>query len=174
MEAPREHIYPVVNLLQVATLLREELEHALASEERVSLAEHDVMMQLLQHGPGVAMGDLAELVLFSQSGITRLVDRLERKGLARREFSTTDRRVTNVSLTGAGKAKLEQTMPLIRRVIGARLSAHLSDADTAALRRILLEVLRGNHWLDERQFSHRSTSDLQPTTPGNGLAPSPR
>ena len=173
MEAPVEHVYPVVNLLQVATLLREELEAALASEQAVSLGEHDVMMQVLQHGPGVAMGDLAQLVLFSQSGITRLVDRLERKGLALREFSTQDRRVTYVSLTEAGRAKLEETMPLVRRVIGARLSAHLSDADAADLRRILLDLLRGNGWLDERQFSHRSTDDLQQTGSRTAVARSP-
>jgi DNA-binding MarR family transcriptional regulator len=173
MEAPIEHVYPVVNLLQVATLLRDELDGALATEQEVSLAEHDVMMQLLQHGPEVPMGDLAELVLFSQSGITRLVDRLERRGLARRDFSTRDRRVTFVSLTDAGRKKIEETMPLVRRVIGDRLSAHLSDADAATLRRILLDLLRGNHWLDERQFSHRSADDLRQATPGMRVAGSP-
>jgi DNA-binding MarR family transcriptional regulator len=161
MEAPIEHVYPVVNLLQVATLLRDELEGALTSEQGVSLAEHDALMQLLQHGPRVPMGELAELVLFSQSGITRLVDRLERKGLAHREFSSEDRRVTYVTLREMGRAKVEETMPLVRRIIGERLSAHLSDDDAANLRRILLDLLRGNQWFDERQFSHRSPHDLR-------------
>jgi DNA-binding MarR family transcriptional regulator len=121
----------------------------------------------------VPIGEPAELVLFSQSGITRLIDRLERKGLARREFSTNDRRVTHVSLAVAGKAKPDDIMPLVRRVIGHRLSAHLSDADAATLRRILLDLLRENQWLDERQFSHRSADDLEKTASGTGATPSP-
>src|SRR5262245_934498 len=119
---PSEHVYPVVNLLQVATLLREELDEGLRAGAGVSLAEHDALMQLIQHGPRMPLGELADLVLFTQSGITRLVDRLERKGLARREFSAEDRRITFAALTDEGRAKLEQTMPLVRRIIGTRFS----------------------------------------------------
>jgi DNA-binding MarR family transcriptional regulator len=153
--APKEHVYPVVNLLQLATLLREELDDALSAGAGVSLAEHDVLMQLLQHGPRVPLGELADLVLFTQSGITRLIDRLEHKGLAQREFSAEDRRITFAALSDDGRAKLDQTMPLVRRIIGARFSALVSDHDAAELRRILLELMRGNGWWDERQFSHR-------------------
>lgn len=159
--APREHVYPVVNLLQVAALLKEELDAGLNAGAGVSIAEHDALMQLLQHGPRMPLGELAELVLFTQSGITRLVDRLERKGLALRENSTEDRRITFAALTDQGRTRLDQTMPLVRRIIGTRFSAFVSDQDASELRRILLTLLRGNEWWDERQYSHRDWSDVR-------------
>jgi DNA-binding MarR family transcriptional regulator len=158
--APREHVYPVVNLLQVAALLRDELDAGLSAGAGVSIAEHDALMQLLQHGPRVPLGELAELVLFTQSGITRLVDRLEQKGLTRRENSTEDRRITFAALTDKGRAKVDQTMPLVRGIIGTRFSAFVSDQDASELRRMLLTLLRGNGWWDERQYSHGEWSDF--------------
>ena len=50
---------------------------------------------------------LARHVSVSQATMTRIVDRLERAGLVKREKSTQDKRVVNVGLTGAGREKLE-------------------------------------------------------------------
>jgi DNA-binding MarR family transcriptional regulator len=151
MADPR-HVWHVVNLLQAATMLRAELEAALTSEVGFTLAEHDVMMSLLHHGARLPMGELAELVMFSQSGITRLVDRLERKGFVRREFSPDDRRLCYGVLTQAGERKLrKEAMPLVDRIVTDRFTRHVSDEDAAQLRRILLDVLRGNGWWDERR-----------------------
>jgi DNA-binding MarR family transcriptional regulator len=160
VEIPREHIRTVVNLLQLGSWLGEELDAALRAEAGVSHAEYEAMMQLLQHGARLPMGELAELTLFSQSGITRVVDRLERKGLVRREFSPDNRRVIYAVLTMEGRDRLHEVgMPLVRGVIGRRFSQHLSTEDVAALRRILLDLLRGNGWWDERQVSHEVSSD---------------
>ncbi len=157
MEISTGQIAAVVNLLQVGSWVENELDRSLRAEAAVSHAEYEVMMQVLQHGSRLPMGELAELSLFSRSGITRVVDRLERKGLLRREYPPQNRRVTYAVLTEAGTARLRDVgMPLVRRVMADRLGRHLSEAEVLTLRRILIKVLRGNGWWDERQVHHRT------------------
>ena len=61
------------------------------------------------------MCDIAESVLLSRSGLTRLVDRLERDGLAKREVCPSDARGANALITSAG-----------RKVFAAARRTHLS------------------------------------------------
>ncbi|MFC5750586.1 MarR family winged helix-turn-helix transcriptional regulator [Actinomadura rugatobispora] len=63
------------------------------------------------HGRRMRMSDLAAQTSLSTSGVTRLVDRLERAGLVRREASPDDRRTTYAALTPEGAQRLEQTLP---------------------------------------------------------------
>jgi DNA-binding MarR family transcriptional regulator len=67
----------------------------------------------LSRSPGrrLRMSDLAVQTSLSTSGVTRLVDRLERSDLVRREASPTDRRTTYAALTPEGAGRLEQTLP---------------------------------------------------------------
>ena len=57
------------------------------------------------------MTDLSEQVRLSRSGITRLVDRLARRGLTGRRPCPTDRRVTYAVLTAAGRERLRRATP---------------------------------------------------------------
>jgi DNA-binding MarR family transcriptional regulator len=149
--AAPNRVWHVVNVLQLAALLREELERAL-DPVGLSLAEHDVLMTLLYADGRLPMKEVAEIVLFSQSGITRVVDRLEHKGLVRRDFSSTDRRVCYAVLTDAARAKLHaEAMPAIERVVDDRFSAHITGRDADELRRIVLDLLKANGWWDPRR-----------------------
>ncbi|MET9607327.1 MarR family transcriptional regulator [Streptomyces sp. NPDC006512] len=62
----------------------------------------------LSRSPGgrLRMSDLATQSLLSTSGVTRVVDRLERGGLVRREASPDDRRSTYAVLTPEGEGRL--------------------------------------------------------------------
>lgn len=64
------------------------------------------------------MTDLSAQTGLSTSGVTRVVDRLERDGLVRRQACATDRRASYATLTDAGRAKLQEVLP-----------RHLSDID---------------------------------------------
>jgi DNA-binding MarR family transcriptional regulator len=57
------------------------------------------------------MSDLAAQTSLSTSGVTRVVDRLEREGLVRREACATDRRASYAVLTDAGSHRLELLLP---------------------------------------------------------------
>ncbi|MCP2165579.1 transcriptional regulator, MarR family [Goodfellowiella coeruleoviolacea] len=83
------------------------LEAELIAEQRLSLAAYDVLVQL-EESPGrrLRMTELAEAVLLSRSGVTRLVDRLERAGLVTRERADGDGRGVVAVLTQAGADRL--------------------------------------------------------------------
>ena len=66
-----------------------------------------LVMQAIEKEGCPSTSTLARHIAVSQATMTRIVDRLERGGLVRREKSTTDKRVVNVGLTDAGRAKLE-------------------------------------------------------------------
>lgn len=66
-----------------------------------------LVMQAIEKEGSPSTSALARHIVVSQATVTRIIDRLERAGLVRREKSSTDRRVVNVRLTGEGLAKLE-------------------------------------------------------------------
>lgn len=66
-----------------------------------------LVMQAIEKEGRPSTSTLARHIAVSQATMTRIVDRLERAGLVRREKSTTDKRVIHVGLTDAGRAKLE-------------------------------------------------------------------
>jgi DNA-binding MarR family transcriptional regulator len=87
--------------------LTRRLDDELRAAHGLSLAEYDALVQLAQ-APGrrLRMSVLADRVLLSRSGITRLVDRLVADGMVERTTCTTDARGAEASLTRAGVDRL--------------------------------------------------------------------
>ncbi|MGW0482822.1 MarR family winged helix-turn-helix transcriptional regulator [Nonomuraea sp. NPDC003214] len=86
------------------------------------------------------MTDLAAQTGLSTSGVTRVIDRLERDGLVSREACATDRRASYATLTGPGRDKLEEVLPRHLEDIDECLTGLLSSAELetflATLRKI--------------------------------------
>ena len=94
-----------------ATVTRR-LEAELLAEHDLPLASYDVLVQLSEAPQqALRMTELAERVLLSRSGLTRLVDRLERDGLVARRSCPSDARGTLAVLTGAGLERLRHAWP---------------------------------------------------------------
>ncbi|HZG93485.1 MAG TPA: MarR family transcriptional regulator [Mycobacteriales bacterium] len=86
------------------------LEAELVAEHNLSLAEYDVLVNLTQAPDRrLRMTDLAARVLISRSGLTRLVDRMERAGMVERVSCPSDARGTFAALTDAGYQRLRST-----------------------------------------------------------------
>jgi DNA-binding MarR family transcriptional regulator len=80
----------------------------LVAAQRLSLASYDVLVQLAESPQRrLRMTELAGAVLLSRSGVTRLVDRLERGGLVIRERVDSDGRGVVAVLTQAGFDRLK-------------------------------------------------------------------
>ncbi len=77
--------------------------------------------------PGITVADLARQCELDAGSMTRLLDRLEAKGLCRRERSTDDRRVVNLVLTPQGHAVAEQIPGALSRVQNAYLAGFSRD-----------------------------------------------
>lgn len=86
------------------------------------------------------MNELAERILYSKSGFTRVVDRMAEAGLARRVHPADDRRSILVVLTAKGAATMEEARRYRRDGIERHFSQHLTDADIAGLTRALEKV----------------------------------
>src|SRR5829696_5557974 len=101
---------------------------------------YDVLIHLEETSEGVRMNELAERILYSKSGFTRVVDRMEEAGLVRRVRPENDRRSILVVLTDQGGATLERARRHHRDGIARHFSDHLSDTDVKALSRALERV----------------------------------
>ena len=87
----------------------------------------DVLAQLFDAGDnGLRMQELEQRSLFTRSGLTRLVDRIEAAGLVRREAVPGDRRGVQVVLTAEGRrrhdAAFADHIKVIEREFGSRLT----------------------------------------------------
>jgi DNA-binding MarR family transcriptional regulator len=96
-------------LLRVHSALVKALDAELLAAHALPLTSYEVLINL-QAAPGHRrrMAELADGVLLSRSGMTRLVDRLERDGLLERDACTDDGRGTYAVLTAKGAALLDE------------------------------------------------------------------
>lgn len=113
------------------------LEAELVTGPGLTLAAYDVLVQLAE-APGrrLRMTELADAVLLSRSGITRLVDRLVRDGLVERSPVAEDGRGVAATLTGAGLERLRGASRTHLDGVARHFVARLDARDLAELRRI--------------------------------------
>lgn len=117
------------------------LERELQDDERLALTDYDVLVQLARaEDRRMRMSELADGLLLSRSGATRLVDRLVAEGLVERVMCDTDRRGQWASLTDAGFERLRRATPAHLRGVAEHFLSRLSDDDVAALKRILAPI----------------------------------
>ena len=146
IECKGEEIEAWVALSRTHDLLAGRLDNALRSEIGLSLAEHDVLVELLAAGGMLQMGDVARTLVISKSGVTRLVGKLEDDGLMERVTFPHDRRATYARLTDKGCAALEVSQKLFSRVLAETFSSNLSSTDIANLRAALGKLLDAHGW----------------------------
>lgn len=114
------------------------LEQDLLAEHDLPLASYDVLVQLSEAPDrSLRMTELAERVLLSRSGLTRLVDRLERDGLVVRQACPSDARGTLAVLTGAGSQRLAEAWPTHLRGVVANVVGRLSAEELETLAGLL-------------------------------------
>ncbi len=115
---------------RVTAALDEELER----EHGLALGSYEVLLHLSAAPEGsLRMGDLAGKLLISPSGVTRLVDRLARRGLVERTSCPNDRRGTFARLTEEGERRFEEARPTHMRGIREHFLSHLDGDDRERL-----------------------------------------
>ncbi|GAA2369144.1 MarR family winged helix-turn-helix transcriptional regulator [Nonomuraea africana] len=118
------------------------LEADLLAAHDLALASYDVLQQLSEaQGRRLRMNDLADRVLLSRSGLTRLIDRLQRDGLVQREACADDARGLFAVLTDAGEARLVEATPTYLRGIRAEFLDVLEPEELAQCTAMLTKLL---------------------------------
>ncbi|MFI6596304.1 MarR family winged helix-turn-helix transcriptional regulator [Nonomuraea sp. NPDC050536] len=118
--------------------IEEQLERALQREHELSVSEYTVLDVLnRQDGWHMRMQQLARAVVLSQSATTRLVTRLEKRGLLRRFLCEDDRRGIYSEVTPAGRELLEQAGPTHDAVLNEVLAEATAVPELAELAKTL-------------------------------------
>lgn len=121
-------------------IIESRLERALAEEHRISVVEYTVLDALSrQHGWHMRMQQLARAAALSASATTRLVNRLEERGLLTRILCQDDRRGIYTELTPAGEALLRQARPTHDAALAEALETAQQTPEVAPL----VEALAG-------------------------------
>ena len=119
----------------------ERIERGLLEAGLPPLSWYDVLLEL-SASPGcrLRMHELARAVVLSRSGLTRLVDRLEKSGLLRREPDPEDGRGSFAVLTDEGARMREKMWPVYAKGIAEHFGAHVSEEEAEILTRALGRV----------------------------------
>lgn len=109
-------------------------------KERFRLNVHELrVLRLIDDQPGVTFTSLARQTKFERSATSRILSRLIKQGLVRREIDEADARHFLLHVSPAGKALRDKADPLSREMEGLVLSA-LSEAERVEFRRLLDKV----------------------------------
>jgi DNA-binding MarR family transcriptional regulator len=127
-------------LLRGQALLIEEVERQLAAEGLPPLGWYDVLTELEKAGGRLRIHELADAVILSRSGLSRLLDRLEEAGLLQREPAEDDRRGAYAAITPEGRRMLKRMWPVYERCLAEHFAPNLGSADARAIRSALERV----------------------------------
>lgn len=126
--------------LETAYALIDILDAELQAERGITLGWYDALVHLEEAEDGLRMNELASRILFSKSGLTRVIDRMEEAGLVRRERPTHDRRVVKVYITQEGLETLQAARTVHRRGIKEHFVQHLDQQELSTLAHSLENV----------------------------------
>lgn len=131
-------------LTRTQAAVAQRLQDALAQAEFPPLPWYEVL-ETVAEAPDerLRMGDLAEALVMTRGGLTKLVDRLVKAGLLERTLCETDRRVSYATLCPAGRELLGEMRPVLTAELEVAFSAKLDTAQAERLRDTL-EVVRAS------------------------------
>jgi DNA-binding MarR family transcriptional regulator len=130
-------------MLRAHAALTKALDAQLEREHGLPLTTYEVLMHVADAPQErLRMADLATSVLLSRSGLTRMVDRLERDGLLVREACPDDARGAFAKLTPAGRRKLDAARTTHLDGVRSMFLSVLSDEEQEALGRLWKRLLK--------------------------------
>ncbi len=140
-------------LTRTHAAVAQRLQDALAQAELPPLPWYEVLESVAEAPEQrLKMGDLAEALVITRGGLTKLVDRLVKAGLLERTFCETDRRVSYATLCPAGRELLAEMRPILTAELKTAFAANLTARQAEELRETLQRV----------QASACGTSQLAP------------
>lgn len=128
-------------LLETNARLSRSLGLELEAECELPLAWFDVLLQLRRSPDGrLKMNEIADAIVHSSGGTTRLVDRIEEAGLVVRQSCPSDRRAIHVAITDAGNAKLDEALTVHLEYLDDSLAKQLTLDEREVLASLLTKL----------------------------------
>ena len=122
------------SLMEVHQSVLREIEQDLATAHSLSATEFDTLINIPTRG--IRFNDLREQVILSQSALSRLVTRLEQRGLVTRSSSPHDLRGVEVELTAGGQALRRKAARTNAAAAKRAFADHLTKAELDTLHEI--------------------------------------
>jgi DNA-binding MarR family transcriptional regulator len=117
------------------------LEREMHDETGITLSQYDVLLRLAEAPGGrLTMTELAQAIVYTTGGLTRLFERMRRAGLVRREPSQHDRRVIYAVLTGDGTQRLRAASAVHLAGVRRHFAAQLADDEAGAVAAFLARL----------------------------------
>jgi DNA-binding MarR family transcriptional regulator len=162
-----------VRFLRAHAEVTSRMDRHLADEHGLSLREYEVLLAL-NDAPGRRLRrvDLAAAIFLTQSGVTRLLEKLERDGLVAKVAGESDRRVVYAQLTAEGRRRFVAAALTHRADIAEHFTDRLTARDLAALDRALAKLPGGESdapWRTPQRGTDEAASQAT-RSPGRGLA----
>ncbi len=147
--------------LQIHAAVIQLLEQTLLAEQDLPLLWYNTLERLAKADGGMLrLQELADDINLSQSGLTRLLDRMVEGGLIERQPCPKDRRGLYAVLTPLGNERLQAALPVYQRVLDEHFLRYLSCDEVNALNKVFAnivqhEIVQKVSW-DEPIATHRS------------------
>jgi len=137
----RQKVTAYFALMEAGALLRHHVEQQLRRDGDLSYVQFRILAQLANAPEGtLRMTDIADGVVYSRSGLTYQAGLLAQSGLVRRETSPDDERAVAVTITQAGKERLDSILPGHVATVNRDLFGPLSEDDVRAMADVLSRV----------------------------------
>ncbi|MGN7780365.1 MarR family winged helix-turn-helix transcriptional regulator [Mycolicibacterium sp. 22603] len=131
-------------LYRADALLSARLDAQLRAALGITFYMREVLDVLHRNNGRLRMGLLAAEVVMSQGGMTRLITRMEGRGLVRREPGTVDGRTTWAVLTDTGGQMMVRAQTIVESVVSGFFDRHVTDTDLRCCASALTALDRAN------------------------------
>jgi DNA-binding MarR family transcriptional regulator len=121
--------------------LLQRLSQELMDQHSLEMSWYEVMLHVAETGGTINQRALLARALLGQSGLSRVLTKMEGAGLIRRSATDTDRRTLDIELTPLGRERLRRAAPThiagIKRWFGDQLTARQAEAIQAGLQKVV-------------------------------------
>lgn len=127
--------------LHTALLLKALLEEHLQEQTDLLLADNEALLNLAHADQPLRMSDIANRLILSRGGTTKVIDRLETMGYVERLPDPDDRRATVVDITDAGRDAMGRARAVIDEGLKATWAEHVTDEEAAVIVDVMDRVI---------------------------------
>jgi DNA-binding MarR family transcriptional regulator len=134
--------------LHTSILLKSVLEERLVQEVGILLADNEALLNVAHAAAPLRMSDIAERLVLSRGGTTKVIDRLEELGFVSRQADPEDRRAVVVEITPEGREVLARARTVIDASLSEVWAATLSDDEAKVVIEVMDRVITAHHAKD--------------------------
>ncbi len=129
--------------LHISFILKADIEEALVSETGLLLADNEALLNLSLRP--MRMSEIAEKLVLSRGGTTKVIDRLEELGYVLRRPDPEDRRATVVEITDSGRDARAEAKAVVDQRLEQMWSQHITDEEARTIVDVMERVLDASH-----------------------------